>query len=175
MEPALDAAGLPLYPHYQDPLRGVRRLRVARTDQGVDYFGMAWSPIYPIGRCHVTWVSVKSGWPGGGVVHYLLLDGSHAGEIIYVAEWIKPAVAIGDVIEPTHVLARFRFNLDRRFRGIETGFIRPGTHEPCSTDTSGRPTEGGIRMTRFLNRLGCPSQQHFGAGPDTCPCGRIGL
>lgn len=118
---------------------------------------------------------MKSGWPGGGCVQYVLLDGSHAGEEIYVSEYIRPRVKVGEILEPSYWLAWFRIPLPGGRQGIETGFIRPGTNEPCSTDTSGKPTDGGIRMTRFLEALGCPTEQHFGPGPDSCPCGVHGL
>lgn len=160
------------YPHYRNPLRGARRLVTARTDQGVDYFALPFSPIYPIGRARVTRATRSSGWPGGGAVQYVLLDGPHAGEEVYVAEWIRPTVKVDAIVGTETVIARFRFRLDQRFRGIETGFIRPGTHEPCNPDTSGRPTEGGVRFTRFMNALGCPTRDHFGIGPDSSPCGR---
>jgi hypothetical protein len=157
---------------YLNPLRGARRLILLRTDQGVDYYARAFSPIYPIGRCRITHVSTSSGWPGGGVVQYVLLDGSHAGSEVYVAEWIRPRpfLRVGQVVEPTTWLAWFKVPRGQYKQGIETGWIRPGTNEPCDTDISGRATEGGIRFNRFLRSVGCPTRDDYGPGPDTCPC-----
>lgn len=164
-----------MYPHYANPLRDARRLKPLRTDQGVDYYAFAYSRIYPIGRCRVTRAGMKSGWPGGGIVQYILLDGIHAGEEVYVSEYIRPRVKVGEILEPSYWLAWFRIPLPGGRQGIETGWIRPGTNEPCSTDTSGKATEAGIRFNRFLRNLGCPTLQDFGPGPDTCPCGRFDI
>lgn len=158
------------FPLYVDPLGCAVNLVPKRTDQGVDYWAELHSVILGMGDLFVTRSTTSSGWPGGGCVQYVLLAGPHKGEEIYVAEFIDPLVKAGGYYRAGHPVARF--NRDHTAGvGIETGFIRPGTSEPCSTDTSGVPTPGGIAFTRWLDELGCPTLQKFGPGSTFCPCG----
>jgi hypothetical protein len=154
---------------YANPLRHATGIVLARTDQGVDYFAHAGSPIEAIGRAKITRSATDSGWPGKGVVQYLLLDGDHAGAEIYVAEWITPVVTKGQIVQAGDPIAKFRFNLDHLFRGIETGYIRVGTNEPVDTDISGEQTPGGRAFARFLRSVGCPTQQDPGQGSSMSP------
>lgn len=170
--PFFDALARELYlsrTQYVNPFRHATGLRLWRTDQGVDFAADRGSPIEAIGRARITRATRVSGWPGGGCVQYVLLDGDHAGEEIYVAEFIQPVVSSGQVVEAGQTIARFTESASSGV-GIETGFIRKGTHEPCSTDTSGRPTEGGLCFARFLRHLGCPTMQDPGPGSDRSPC-----
>lgn len=157
-------------PLYVNPFRECRDLRPWRTDQGVDFGARVGSLIVAQGDGKVSRATTSSGWPGGGCVQVILTaPGPHRGEETYDAEFIDPLVRVGQAVKAGQPIARFNRDGSSGV-GIEHGFIRPGTNEPCSTDTSGVPTEGGIRMTRWLIQLGCPTQQHFGPGPTTCPC-----
>lgn len=156
--------------NYRDPLAWARHVVNERTDQGVDYFAMLGSPIRAMGDGVVTRATRSSGWPGGGAVQYRLTGrGSHKGEEIYVAEFIVPTVREGEWVRKGQLIARF--TRDRRDQvGIETGFIRPGTHEPCSSDMSGVQTEAGKCMARWLHQLGRPTLQDPGPGSTHSPC-----
>ena len=57
-----------------------------RTDMGVDYSVARHKPIVAIGTAKVLGAEHNSGWPGGHYLWYRLLDGSHAGQVVYVAE-----------------------------------------------------------------------------------------
>lgn len=156
--------------YYRNPLAWAEHLVCERTDQGVDFFAKRWSPIRAMGNGKVVRASTTSGWPGGGIVQYVLTGrGSHKGETVYVSEFIVPVVKVGQWVNKGQVIAHFTRGYQDGV-GIETGFIRTGTNEPCSTDTSGRPTAGGVNFTRWLNQLGCPTAQHFGSGPTHSPC-----
>jgi hypothetical protein len=166
---------------YVNPFRHATGLVPERTDQGVDFGADAGAPIEAIGRMKITRATTVSGWPGpygdpngfhglGGVVQGVLLEaGAHQGEEVYLAEFIHLHVTEGDIVEAGQPIASFYHSASSGV-GIEFGWVRRGTNEPCSSDTSGRPTQGGINMTRWLDQLGCPTQEHFGAGKTTCPC-----
>src|SRR5207302_5060178 len=103
-----------------------------------------------------------------GCVQYQLLDGDHKGEEVYVAEFIDPLVNEGDIVEAGHLIARF--NADHSSGvGIETGYIKVGTHEPVDSDTSGSQTGAGQAFARFLRSVGCPTQQDPGPGSPHSP------
>lgn len=156
-------------PVYVNPLINAKDLQCWRTDQGVDYGAKFGSKIVAMGNCRIVRATTQSGWPGGGCIQYVLLAGAHKHEEVYVAEFITPLVKAGDYVKCGQTIAVF--NRDHTTGvGIETGWIRPGTNEPCSTDTSGAPTEGGIRMNRWLRELHCPTRDDFGPGPSLCPC-----
>lgn len=156
--------------HYRDPLKWAGHVVPQRTDQGVDYWAERGSPIRAMGDAVVTRATLNSGWPGGGCVQYRLTgSGSHKGEEIYVAEFIVPRVREGERVRKGEVIANFTRNWTERV-GIETGFIRRGTHEPCSSDTSGVQTEGGRCFARWLHQLGRPTQQDPGRGSTYSPC-----
>lgn len=156
--------------HYRDPLKFAKHVVNKRTDQGVDYWAAVGSPIRAMGDCKVTRVSHTSGWPNGVVIQYVLTGaGSHKGEVIYVAEYISPVVKVGQWVPKGATIAHFSSDW-RDAVGIETGFIRRGTDEPCSTDTSGRQTEGGRCMARWLHQLGRSTEQDPGPGSTHCPC-----
>ena len=177
VQAAADFTTVVHHPHYLNPLRHATGVRLARTDQGVD-FGMAdWSPIFPVGPAKITRYTTQSGWGNGGVVvQYVLLDGDLAGTEHYVAERLRlmPHLAVNSIVTVDTAICHYSgtYGVNGNW-GVELGYIRPGTNEPCSTDTSGHPTPGGICYTRLLNMLGQKTLQSFGPGPHDCPCGRV--
>lgn len=155
---------------YVNPLRRATGIHLMRTDQGVDYFADAGSPILAIGRAEVTRADTNSGWPGGGVVHYKLLDGTHKGARIYVAEYIYPAVKVGEIVYAGQVVARFTRSASSGV-GIEMGYLGHGTTwNPCASDKSGVETASGKAFARFLRSLGCHTLQDPGTGSSQSPC-----
>lgn len=172
LTPFFDAYSRSLYMSvsvYVNPLKKATGISLQRTDQGVDFFADTGSPILAMGRAKITRSATDSGWPGGGCVQYVLTDGDHAGEEIYVAEFIKPVVSVGQLVQPGQKVAYFTRSAADGV-GIETGYIRKGTDTPCSTDTSGAPTDGGLAFARFLRRLGQMTLQDPGPGSDRSPC-----
>lgn len=157
-------------PVYVNPLRLAKQVQRWRTDQGVDFGAQLGSIVVAMGNMRVTRSVTNSGWPGGGCVQYVLLEGPHKGEEVYVAEFIDPLVQPGHYYKTGAPVARFNHDHTSGV-GIETGWIRPGTNEPCSTDTSGNPTLGGLAFARWLRQLGCRTRDNPGKGPTTCPCG----
>ena len=178
VQAAADFTTVVQHPHYMNPLRDAKHLILARTDQGVDFGMDNGSPIYPVGRARLTRYTMHSGWPGGGAVQYVLLDGDLKGTEHYVTEHLSllPHLAVGDIVHVGTVICHYSGWYGHNGNwGIEMGYIRPGTNNPCSTDTSGKPTDGGICYTRLMNLLGQKTLQSFGPGPHDCPCGRVKL
>lgn len=99
----------------------------ARTDMGVDWFVTRPLPVLAIGDAVILGSdSNDRGWPGSHFIWYQLLDGSHAGDVIYVAEHIKHLLPAG-----AHVRA-----------GQKIAEALPG-----GTGTSPRPARAWIRRT----------------------------
>src|SRR2546421_13107495 len=62
----------------------------ARTDMGVDWIPTKPLPVVAIGDAVILGsISRNSGWPGGHIIWYQLTGGSHAGDVIYVAEHLQ--------------------------------------------------------------------------------------
>jgi hypothetical protein len=117
------------------------------------------SPIEAMGPAVITRATTQSGWPLGGCVQYRILSGDHAGEEVYHAESIVPCVSVGLHVEPGHVVAHVGVQ-----GWTESGFITPGTNEPCSTDTSGKATAPGKAYARWLRELGFHTKEDPGPG-----------
>jgi len=81
-----------------------------RTDMGVDFTGVG--PILAIGNAKILQVGAP-GWPNGGAgpagqgVLYQLLDGSRAGQIVYVYEGVTPTVHAGQKVVAGQRIATF--------------------------------------------------------------------
>ena len=60
-----------------------------RIDMGVDYVPIHKHAVVAIGNAKILGSDSHSGWPGGHLLWYKLLDGDHAGTVIYVAEELK--------------------------------------------------------------------------------------
>jgi hypothetical protein len=180
--PFFDALGKVWYQSFQapstyvNPLKDAQQLTLERTDQGVDYYAKKGSPILAIGNAQITRSTTTSHWcapdpspDAHGCVQYLLKDGDHAGEEIYVAEYIEPLVNVGDVVEAGHVIARFTRDPSSRV-GIETGYIKVGTNNPCGPLIDhGAVTDAGKAFARFLRSLGCPTRDDPGPGTTHSP------
>jgi len=137
----------------------------ARTDQGVDYLPKEISPVAAIGPGRVIYSTTSSGWPGGAFLGYVLTRGSHAGQVIYVAEHLQDLPPVGTHVEAGDTVAT-------AFPGypwIETGWANQAGNAPADR-YNGRPdgtaTDGGKAFARFLQELGAAAQQDPGPGPD---------
>jgi murein DD-endopeptidase MepM/ murein hydrolase activator NlpD len=149
---------------YDNPLRAISGLRPERVDMGVDFGGTG--PIYAVGDGVVTQATTSAGWPGGGWITYQLTDGPAAGEIVYVAEDVTPAVQVGQHVTPGTVVA----NMFAGSAGIETGWamLDSASAESQLAEAGGIsgggpfPTMIGLNFDQMLVRLGVPAAPNAG-------------
>jgi hypothetical protein len=160
---------------YSNPLRAVAGLIPERVDMGIDFGGSG--PVYPLGDAVITSATgSSSGWPGGGWITYRLTDGPDAGLMVYVAEDVQPAVAVGAVVTPSTVIA----TMYNGGTGIETGWAMPdGASAESQLPEAGGiggdgpfPTMVGLSFENLLRGLGVPaSPGAAGPGYGTLPAG----
>jgi hypothetical protein len=145
---------------YRNPLRGVSGLVRERIDDGVDFAGLG--PVYALGDAVVTSATgTNFGWPGGGWITYRLTSGPGAGLVVYVAEDIIPAVAVGQRVSPSTVIGTMFAGGD----GIETGWAQPtGLSAESELPQAGGiggtgpfPTRIGMNFDELLQSLGVPA------------------
>lgn len=77
----------------------------ARTDQGVDWIPEHKLPVLAIGDAVIIGSSSHAGWPGGRFIYYALLGGSHAGDIVYVAEHLGNLAPAGKYVRAGQQIA----------------------------------------------------------------------
>jgi len=124
-----------------------------RIDQGVDYTGTG--PIKAIGTARILKTGAP-GWPGGGGVLYRLLDGSRAGDVIFVYEGIAPTVHAGEVVLAGEQIGTF---VPGSSTGIEIGFAdSAGVPLSHAHYQEGDVTNWGRRMASFLASIGTPGK-----------------
>jgi hypothetical protein len=155
-------------PVYLNPLRAVTGLVPERIDMGADFGGSG--SIYPIGDAVITNATGSSGgWPGGGWITYQLTDGPATGLVVFVAEDVRPTVALGAKVTPTTVIATM-FNGGA---GIETGWAMPdgASAESQLAEAGGIsgagpfPTRVGVNFDELLQALGVPAAPNAGESP----------
>jgi murein DD-endopeptidase MepM/ murein hydrolase activator NlpD len=131
---------------FDDAVRG-------RIDQGVDYVGTG--AIRAIGKARILQTGAP-GWPGGGGVLYRLLDGSHAGRVVYVFEGITPTVSAGQLVLAGQQIGTF---VPGSSTGIEIGFAdSAGVPLSHAVYREGMVTAWGRRMASFLSSIGAPGK-----------------
>jgi hypothetical protein len=165
-------------PAYLNPLRGVSGLIPERVDEGVDFAGSG--PVYALGDAVITNAAdgPSTGWPGGGWITYQLTGGPDTGLMVYLAEDVTPAVAAGQNVSPSTVIANMFAGAD----GIETGWAQPTglSAESELPDAGGIgasgpfPTRVGVNFDELLQSLGVPAapnvtQPPYGLLPSSYP------
>jgi hypothetical protein len=147
---------------YVNPIKG-KAWWAGRTDMGVDYSVNRRKPIRAIGNAVILGSDNHSGWPGGHYLWYKLLDGDHAGYVIYVAETMGHLLPAG-----THVAAGERIATAKPGgTGTEWGWSnRRGDPRAAPCYSEGMKTNSGREMARFLRHLGAPTADKPGPGPD---------
>ncbi len=152
-------------PVYLNPLRAIAGLIPQRIDMGADFAGTG--PVYPIGDAVITSATgASTGWPGGGWITYQLTDGPAAGLVVYVAEDVRPTVAVGQKVTPTTVIA----NMFGGSEGIETGWaMADGASAESQMPEAGSiggagpfPTRVGVSFDELLQALGVPAAPNAG-------------
>lgn len=139
---------------YYNPLRSVAGLTPGRIDQGVDYSGSG--PLYALGDGVVLTTTVP-GWPGGAMITIRVTDGPATGAVVYEAENITPAVAVGQVVNANTVLG----TLHNGYPNLEIGW---GSSNPPGNPLAqsyggfhdGASTALGINFSQLLVKLGAP-------------------
>jgi murein DD-endopeptidase MepM/ murein hydrolase activator NlpD len=148
---------------YVNPFKP-RHWWAGRTDMGVDY-GPAGkrAPVVAIGDAKVIGSDSHSGWPGGHLIWYKLLDGDHAGNVIYVAETLTRLVPKGTTVVAGQRIATAL----NGGSGLETGWAnRAGQPRAAPCYREGMKTNSGVEMARFLHELGAKIADKAGPGPD---------
>jgi hypothetical protein len=184
--PALKLAGSSLHrpkprlappPVYRNPLRSVAGLVPERVDMGADFGGSG--PVYAIGDAVITnATAINYGWPGGGWITYRLTAGPAAGLMVFLAEDVKPTVAVGQHVTSGTVIA----NMYAGGAGIETGWAMPdGFSAESQLAVAGAisgggpfPTRIGLSFDQLLQAVGVPAapnsgQYAYGVVPSNYP------
>ncbi len=144
------------------------RWSVSRTDMGVDYMPLHREPVRAIGRAKILGSSMRSGWPGGAFLWYRLLEGDHAGDVVYVAEHLRQLVPAGRVVRAGQRVATALPGYPWTEWGWAEKRGNPRAY-PCYHD--GMETNSGREMARFLEALGAEPLARLLPGPDW-PAGR---
>jgi len=163
-------------PVYRNPLRDIRGLLPERVDMGADFGGSG--PIYAVGGAVVTSaIGNTPGWPGGGWITYRLTAGPAAGQQVFVAEYVRPTVRVGQHVTARTVIAQ----MYPGGGGIETGWAMPDgssaeSQLPVAGGVSGGgpfPTKVGLNFDGMLQALGVPAGLGYArsGGYGTLPAG----
>jgi hypothetical protein len=140
----------------------------SRTDMGVDMIPARPAPVVAIGDGVIVSADSHAPWPGKHFIAYQLTSGSHAGDVIYVAEHLKNLLRAGTVVHGGQRIA----TAVPGFPWTEIGWAdQYGTPRalPCYKD--GKATSSGREMARFLIALGATLYDVPGPGADA-PIGR---
>ena len=143
--------------------------QVSRTDMGVDWVPLHKLPVPAIGDARILGSDSHSGWPGKHLIYYQLLDGSHAGDIIYVAEHLNKLVAAGRIVRAGQRIATVLPGYPYIEIGWADQYGSPSAY-PCYRE--GHRTNSGREMSRFLTSLDAPVGDRPGRGPDG-PAGKL--
>lgn len=141
----------------------------ARTDMGVDWVPVRRLPVLAIGNALILGSDSNSGWPGGHIIWYQLLDGSHAGDIIYVAEHLTRLLPAGRTVHAGQQIAIAVPGYPYIEMGWADTYGSPRAY-PCYKE--GQQTQSGKEMARFLESLGAVVADPPGAAPDK-PSGKL--
>ena len=136
----------------------------ARTDMGVDWLPKHRLPVRAIGDAVILGSDSNSSyWPGGHVIWYQLLDGSHAGNVIYVSEHLTNLAPAGKFVAAGQKIAVALPGSPYTEWGWANGSGAP-LASPCYHE--GWKTRIGKEMARFMRELGATTRNAPGPGPD---------
>jgi hypothetical protein len=153
---------------YIDPFTGPN-WGPARTDMGVDWIPKRPAPVVAVGDALILGSENHSDWPGHHLIWYRLLDGSDAGDVIYVAEHLKNMLPAGRTVRAGQRIA----TAIPGYPYIETGWAdQYGSPRAYPCYKEGKQTASGKDMARFLESLGAIVAEPPGRGP-TQPLGKL--
>ena len=141
----------------------------ARTDMGVDWIPAHRLPVLAIGDAVILGSDSHADWPGGHIIWYQLLDGSHAGDIVYVAEHLKKLLPAGRIVRAGERIALALPGYPWTEWGWATTYGSPLAY-PCYK-VDGEQTAAGKEMARFMQKLGAQVYNAPGRGR-SFPLGR---
>jgi hypothetical protein len=141
----------------------------ARTDMGVDWIALHPSPVRAVGDAVILGSDSHAHWPGKHVIWYQLTDGSHAGDIIYVAEHLRRLAPAGSTVGAGQPIAIALPGYPWLETGWANQFGSPRAY-PCYKE--GKQTNSGREMARFLRSLGATVADPPGTGSSR-PVGRL--
>jgi hypothetical protein len=141
----------------------------SRTDMGVDWIETQRLPVVAIGDAVILGSQNDASWPGHHLIWYALLDGSHVGDIVYVAEHLTHLVRVGTKVRAGQRIA----TAVPGYPWTEWGWANVyGSPRALSCYHEGRQTNSGKEMARFLETVGATPGDAPGHGPDR-PRGRL--
>ncbi len=151
-------------PHgtYINPFRAAG-WQPSRTDMGVDWAPTAPLPVLAIGDAVILGSEGHASWPGHHLIWYRLLDGSHAGDVVYVAEHLKRLAPAGETVRAGQQIAVALPGYPWTEWGWADEYGSPRAY-PCYRE--GKQTSSGKEMARFLMSLGATPGDPAGRGPD---------
>jgi hypothetical protein len=153
---------------YVDPVAS-RWWEPSRTDMGMDWMPLQKLPVVAIGDAVILGSSMHSGWPGGGFIWYELLDGNHAGDIVYVAEHLRNLAPAGKLVHAGQQIALALSG----YPWTEWGWADQwGSARAAPCYKEGKATNSGKEMERFLVSLGAAPYDPPGRGPNG-PTGKL--
>ena len=130
---------------------------------GVDYVPIRKRAVVAIGDAKILGSDSHSGWPGGHLLWYKLLDGDHAGTVIYVAEQLKKLAPKGTKVAAGERIATALPGGS----GLEIGWAnRRGEPRAAPCYSEGMKTHAGREMGRFLHSLGAKVGDRPGRVPN---------
>jgi hypothetical protein len=135
----------------------------SRIDMGVDWIPAHRLPVLAIGDAVILGSSAHSGWPGGRFIWYQLLNGSHAGDVVYVAENLRHVLPAGTTVKAGQQIAVALPGYPWTEWGWADAYGETRA-QPCYKD--GHPTNSGREMARFLQSLGATLMDNSGPGSD---------
>jgi len=154
--------------HYVNPFADPH-WEAGRTDMGMDWAPLQRLPVLAIGNGVVLGSDNHSGWPGKHYLYYRLTTGSHAGNVVYVAEHLTKLAKAGAVVHAGQQLAI----AIPGYPYIETGWAdQYGEPRAALCYREGRKTNSGKEMERFLMSLGAAMGDPVGHGSNS-PGGKL--
>lgn len=141
----------------------------SRIDMGMDWVPMHPVAVRAIGAALILGSDSRAPWPGRHIIWYQLLAGSHAGDIVYVAEHLRHLVKAGTVVAPGQRIATALPGYPWTEWGWADTYGSPRAL-PCYKE--GRATNSGKEMARFLGSLGALGADIAGAGSEG-PTGKL--
>jgi hypothetical protein len=136
----------------------------SRVDMGVDWVPARPLPVLAIGDALILGADAHAGWPGHRIIWYQLLDGSHAGDVVYVAENLRHFLRPGTYVRAGEKIAVALPSYPYTEWGWADSYGSPRAY-PCY-NVDGKQTRAGKEMARFMRSLGAQPFLPPGPGPD---------